>query len=148
MSADAGYASTPLARKLGVKAGAHLWLVAAPPGWRVPDLPDGATQATTELPPERPGDVVLAFSRDAAALRAALDALPAAMTLSGRLWLAWPRRAAGHQSDITESLIRELVLPLGLVDVKVAAIDRDWSGLCLMWRRTARAPSAAVSGRR
>jgi hypothetical protein len=48
--------------------------------------------------------------------------------------VAWPRRAAGHRSDITESIIRDQALPLGLVDVKVAAIDEDWSGLRLVWR--------------
>ena len=49
--------------------------------------------------------------------------------------MAWPRRAGGHQSDITENLLREHALPLGIVDTKVAAIDTDWSGLKFMWRR-------------
>ena len=53
---------------------------------------------------------------------------------AGALWVAWPRRAAGHRSDITDNVIREYVLPLGLVDVKVAAIDEDWSGLRVVWR--------------
>ncbi|HEX5287645.1 MAG TPA: hypothetical protein VFX25_02145, partial [Streptosporangiaceae bacterium] len=53
---------------------------------------------------------------------------------AGALWIAWPRRAAGHRSDITDNVIREYVLPLGLVDVKVAAIDEDWSGLRVVWR--------------
>jgi hypothetical protein len=50
------------------------------------------------------------------------------------LWVAWPRRAGGHRSDITDTVIREHALPMGLVDVKVAAIDEDWSGLRLVWR--------------
>ena len=54
---------------------------------------------------------------------------------AGSRWVAWPRRAGGHQSDITENLLREHALPLGIVDTKVAAIDTDWSGLKFMWRR-------------
>jgi hypothetical protein len=53
---------------------------------------------------------------------------------AGALWVAWPRRAGGHHSDITDNVIREQVLPLGVVDVKVAAIDDDWSGIRLVWR--------------
>ena len=53
---------------------------------------------------------------------------------AGALWVAWPRRAAGHRSDITDAVIREHALPIGLVDVKVAAIDDDWSGLRVVWR--------------
>lgn len=53
----------------------------------------------------------------------------------GALWLAWPRRAAGHDCDVTGDGIRQVVLPCGLVDVKVAAIDDDWSGLKVVWRR-------------
>ncbi len=54
---------------------------------------------------------------------------------AGALWIAWPRKAAGHASEVTENLIRDIALPTGLVDVKVAAIDDDWSGLKLVWRR-------------
>ena len=54
--------------------------------------------------------------------------------LAGAVWAAWPRRAGGHRSDITDNVIREYALPIGLVDVKVAAIDDDWSGLRLVWR--------------
>ena len=54
------------------------------------------------------------------------------------LWLLWPRRAAGHDSDVTENLLREVVLPTGLVDVKVAAVGEDWSGLRFVWRRELR----------
>jgi hypothetical protein len=57
---------------------------------------------------------------------------------AGAVWVAWPRKAAGHTSDILEQTIRDVALPLGLVDVKVAAIDRDWSGLRLVWRRELR----------
>jgi hypothetical protein len=52
----------------------------------------------------------------------------------GALWIAWPRRAGGHRSDITDNIVREQALPLGVVDVKIAAIDNDWSGMRLVWR--------------
>lgn len=60
--------------------------------------------------------------------------------------MAWPRRAAGHESDIRDSDIRDLALPLGVVDVKVAAVDEDWSGLRLMWRRELRGASPSRPG--
>ena len=56
----------------------------------------------------------------------------------GAIWLAWPRRAGGHDSDITDNVVRAHALPLGLVDVKVAAIDADWSALKLVWRKERR----------
>jgi hypothetical protein len=54
------------------------------------------------------------------------------------LWLVWPRRAAGHVSDVTDGLVREVVLRTGLVDVKVAAVGEDWSGLRFVWRKELR----------
>ena len=54
------------------------------------------------------------------------------------LWVAWPRRAGGHQSDLTDQVLREVLLPVGVVDVKVAALDGDWSGLKFVWRRANR----------
>lgn len=63
---------------------------------------------------------------------------------TGTLWVAWPRRAAGHCSDVTDSNIRANALPPGIVDVKVAAIDPDWSGERYVWRVSARRPHEAV----
>ena len=66
----------------------------------------------------------------------------------GALWVAWPRRAAGHQSDLTDTVVRREGLALGVVDVKVAAIDEDWSGLRFVWRppgrRGARHPACTA----
>jgi hypothetical protein len=84
------------------------------------------------------GDVVVAFHRTAAELAAGIEPLGQAIFPDRALWIAWPRRAGGHDSDITENGIRDLVLPIGLVDVKVAALDQDWSGLKLVWRRERR----------
>ena len=81
---------------------------------------------------------MIAFQRSAADLEAGIEGLGRAVFPDGAVWIAWPRRAAGHESDITENGIRDVVLPLGLVDVKVAAIDDNWSGLKLVWRRERR----------
>ena len=127
----AGYSGTPLWKKLGLKEGYRLTLVDAPDGWAVPDLPDGVAVGDR-------GDVVVAFHRAAAELESGIEELGRAIFPDGSLWIAWPRKAAGHDSDITENGIRGVVLPRGLVDVKVAAIDNDWSGLKIVWRRERR----------
>ena len=85
------------------------------------------------------GDVTVVFSRTYGELMAEAPVLVADLADAAMLWVAWPRRAAGHTSDITENGLRELFLPLGLVDVKVAALGEDWSGLKLVRRRENRA---------
>jgi hypothetical protein len=126
----AGYSGTPLAKKLGIKPGSSLALDRAPPGWAVPDLPEGVAPAADG----QPADVIVAFFREAAELPDRLPALARRIFPAGGLWLAWPRKAGGHSSDITENGLRDLALPLGVVDNKVAAIDEDWSGLRVVWR--------------
>jgi hypothetical protein len=81
-------------------------------------------------------DVLLAFVRTPGDLRP--ERWGARVFPAGAVWIAWPRKAAGHVSEVTEDGIRAAVLPLGLVDVKVAAIDHDWSGLKIVWRREKR----------
>jgi len=129
----AGYSGTPLFKKLGIKPGHRIALVDAPDRWAVPDLPEGV-----EIGAAEGADVVVAFQRSAAELAAAIEALGKAVYPDGAVWIAWPRRAGGHESDITENGIRDVVLPLGLVDTKVAALDDDWSGLKVVWRRERR----------
>ncbi len=126
----AGYSGTPLAKKLGIKPGTRLALDWAPPGWAVPELPGGVVAAADG----EPADVVVAFFREAAELPERLPALARRIFPAGALWLAWPRKAGGHVSDITENGLRGHALPLGIVDNKVAAIDEDWSGLRVVWR--------------
>lgn len=137
MSEPAGYSGTPLAKKLGVRAGDALLLVAGPPGWSVPDLP--AEVSITGEPhgagAEQSAEVIIAFHTELAMLRESIPALAPRIFPDGAIWAAWPRRAAGHESEIREQDIRDIALPLGLVDVKVAALDEDWSGLRLVWRR-------------
>ncbi len=138
----AGYSGTPLARKLGINDRQVLALLGAPAGWSVPELPAGVV-VRQSLRGNAP-DVAIAFCRSAAALRAGIDGWGKAIFPAASLWIAWPRRAAGHTTDLGDTLVREVVLPLGLVDVKVAAIDEDWSGLKVVWRRELRASDCPI----
>jgi hypothetical protein len=124
----AGYSATPLARKLGAKPGLEVVLRHAPQGWGI----DGVSPS--DVPVER-ADVVVAFYRNRASLEDDVALMPRELGKAASWWIAWPRKAGGHVSDITENLLRELVLPAGLVDVKVAALDDDWSGLKFVWRK-------------
>jgi hypothetical protein len=130
---DQGYSGTPLAKKLRIRPEHRVALLHPPEDWTVagiPGLPDGVEQADGVAD----ADVAVAFFRTAAELAAEADPLAAAVTGARCLWIAWPRRAAGHSSDISDNLLRELLLPTGLVDVKVAALGEDWSGLAFVRR--------------
>ena len=105
-------------------------LDSAPAGWVLQDPPSGLLAAG----PDGPADLIIAFFGTGEEMPARLPGLARRVYPAGALWVAWPRRAAGHDSDITDNTIRELALAIGLVDVKVAAIDEDWSGLRLVWR--------------
>jgi hypothetical protein len=126
---NAGYSGTPQLKKLGIVPGVRLDVVGAPDGWAFDSEPVGVQSSTGAA------DVILAFVRTADEVRAAIPALGERIRPVGALWIAWPRRAGGHLSDVTENLLRDVALPLGLVDVKVAALDTDWSGLKIVWRR-------------
>jgi hypothetical protein len=134
----AGYSGRSQAAKLGLKPEQRVHLDSAPPGWALADPPTGLAG------PDADGsaDVIVAFFTGAEDLAARIADLARRIYPAGALWVAWPRRAAGHRSDITENLIREHALPLGIVDVKVAAIDEDWSGLRLVWRTENRGTGA------
>ncbi|MDQ1721139.1 MAG: hypothetical protein QOI26_873 [Pseudonocardiales bacterium] len=125
----AGYSSTPQARKLGLKTGYRVRIDQPPAGWALDQPPDLLLVQETE-----PADVVVSFFRTATELEARLPALAAGIYPQGALWVAWPRRAGGHVSDISENIVRDQALPLGIVDVKVAALDNDWSALRFVWR--------------
>ncbi len=133
---SAGYSGTPPAKKLGVKEGAVLVLAGAPEGWSLPDLPAGVTVKPSS---RARFDVAVVFVRSAAELRRKAGSIARTTPDEGAVWMAWPRKAGGHDSDVTENLLRELLLPAGLVDVKVAAIDEDWSGLKFVRRKELRA---------
>ncbi len=138
----AGYSGTPLAKKLGVKDGHAVALVGAPEAWEIPDLQPGVRlrrQVGTDP------DVIIAFVRSRADLTQRSPRLVEALGPDASLWVAWPRKAGGHVSDVTEQSLRDELLPTGLVDTKVAALDADWSGLRFVWRREHR-PSKARPG--
>jgi hypothetical protein len=138
---SAGYSGTPLARKLGVKEGDTVLLIAAPEGWRIPDLPEAVEVRRAGEPVADPAAaVVVAFYRTAAEFARTAPDLARGLAPAAALWVAWPRRAGGHLSDIGDQLLREVLLPVGVVDVKVAALDQDWSGLKFVWRRQNRPP--------
>ena len=124
------YSGRPQAVKLGLKPGQRVGLHQPPRGWALADPPDGLAGPG----PDGQADVIVAFFTEAGDIAAQIGELGRLIYPAGALWVAWPRRAAGHRSDITENFIRDQALPIGLVDVKVAAIDNDWSGLRLVWR--------------
>jgi len=132
----AGYSGTPLYRKLGIKPGYTIALLGAPSGWSIAGLPeDVAVRSRASGSP----DVLVAFFAQRAKLERRLPDLLRILRSDASLWIAWPRRAAGHASDINENGLREIILPTGLVDTKVAALDDDWSGLKFVWRKERRA---------
>jgi hypothetical protein len=126
----AGYSGTPLAKKLGVVTGSRLALIDAPAG-TVEPLPTGVTVTTRA---QGKADVVVAFFVERAAFERRIDALGRMIFPAGGLWIAWPKRASGLATTMNEHVVREVALPLGLVDNKVCAIDETWSGLRLVWR--------------
>ncbi|MGI5399780.1 DUF3052 domain-containing protein [Streptomyces sp. CA-135486] len=121
-----GYSGTPLAKKIGIKPGQRVVLRHRPPGWAIPDLPEGVTVGERG---SRDADVTLAFYRTHGDVAAEAATLVEGLADRAMFWIAWPRKAGGHESDITENGLREVFLPLGVVDVKVAALGEDWSGL-------------------
>jgi hypothetical protein len=126
---ESGYSLTAQLRKLGFRDTTRWDVVGAPSGWTFEIEPDPAKRAEAG-----PVDVLVAFFPAAQLLEASIDELGERIRPAGALWVLWPRKAAGHESDMTENFIREVVLPRGLVDVKVAAVDHDWSGLKVVWR--------------
>lgn len=139
----AGYSGTPLPRKLGIRTGARVALLGAPshPRPGLGELPPGA-RLLARLAPDL--DVIVLAVDRLADLRRRLPAARAAMRPDGGLWVAWPKRASGVPTDVTEDLVRAEGLAAGLVDNKVCAIDATWSGLRLVVRVRDRPPRAEV----
>lgn len=134
----AGYSATPLWRKLGYRPGTRAWVAGAPAGYRrLLGLP-GEVRVSWIRRPERGLRFVHVFARESPSLRKALGTLRGTIAPDGVVWVSWPKKASGVPTDITESRIREIALPMGFVDVKVCAVDETWSGLKLMIRRTER----------
>lgn len=131
----AGYSGTPLARKLPLEPGMRVWFHAMPESVRV-EIGD---LAIIDLPgPIRGLDAAHIFTAERAELEHLLTELRHTIAPNGFVWVSWPKKASKVSTDITEDTIRELCLPLGLVDVKVCAVDQIWSGLKLMIRKDLR----------
>jgi len=125
----AGYSGTPLPRKIGIKDDHVVFLDGMPADVDLGDL--GAATVVRRLP--READVTLTFHLSYAELAARFPALIERTVVNGMIWVCWPKKSAqkalGLVSDLDENKVRDLGLSLGVVDVKVAAIDDTWSGL-------------------
>lgn len=137
VSGTAGYSGTPLPRKLGFKPGMRAALLRAPEGFdaTLGELPDGVV-VTPRLGGAK--DLVIVFVTERADLARRVEALRRAIAPDGMVWVAWPKKASKVPTDLTEDVVRDVVLPTGLVDVKVCAIDATWSGLKLVIRKELR----------
>lgn len=136
--ATAGYSGKPLAAKLGIKAGFRLSTVGAPEAYRellgpVPQSVRWLGRAAKHL------DCIHLFVTSAAALERQLPRQLARLESSGMLWVSWPKKASGVETDVSEDVIRGHALRSGLVDVKVCAVDDVWSALKLVVRLENRA---------
>ena len=131
-----GDSARPLWRKLSVDSSNEVLLIDAPRDWSIPGAPAEARIARErgQAGQTSRAATIVAFFAALAGVRESLPALAERIFPVGAVWIAWPRRADGRDSDIREQDIRELALALGLVDVKVAALDEHWSGLRLVWR--------------
>ena len=129
----AGYSGTPLARKLGIAAGDEVLLVGAPKDYREIVAPPEDVRFVARM--AKGTDVVHVFATERVRLEKAIRSALAKMKPDAVIWASWPKKSSKVPTDITEDTIREIVLPLGLVDVKVCAVDDVWSGLKLVMRR-------------
>lgn len=133
----AGYSGTPLPKKLGIKPPMHVAVIDAPAayadilGETVPGVSFGDR-------PTRTSDLVHVFCTDRDTLDRHLKALRALLAPAACIWVSWPKKSSKIPSSVTEDTIRELALPLGLVDVKVCAVSEVWSGLKLVVRKELR----------
>ena len=136
-AAPAGYSGTPLAKKLGIGAGARVYLAAAPPGYEdlLRPMPEGVRFVAAA---DANVDVAHVFATRRAALEPILRGLRARLRAEVPAWVSWPKKAAKLDTDLTEDVVRELALPMGFVDVKVCAVDATWSALKLVVRKALR----------
>jgi hypothetical protein len=135
----AGYSETPLPKKLGIREGYKIALINAPQTFaKVLGALPRAALIQSGLAGKVPFDVIVAFVTRREELQPQIASARRRMTPAAGLWVAWPKKASGVVTDVTENVIREVALPTGLVDNKVCAIDETWSGLRLVVRRELR----------
>jgi hypothetical protein len=139
---EAGYSGTPLPEKLGIKPGHRVLVLGGAPDGFLAEVEDAVVVHRTT---KQPANVIVLFVRSQAELVDRLPGARSAMVVDGGLWVAWPKKASGVVTDITEDVVREIALPSGMVDTKVAAIDDTWSGLKLVLRKEMR-PGRRTAG--
>ncbi len=134
MTRTAGYSGTPLVKKLGIKPGFRLKTRNAPNDYpaMIEPLPEGVN-ISSRL--KGPVDMWHVFSTSRKELEPLLPRCLEEIHADGMIWVSWPKKSSGLPSDLSEDIIRAIALPLGLVDVKVCAVDQVWSGLKLVVRR-------------
>ena len=132
-----GYSGAPLAKKLGIKEGQRIFIAGAPAGYRalLEPLPESVRFVSKS---DRTTSIVHVFLTRRAGLDETLARLRRTLRADAAVWISWPKRSAGIESDLTEDGIRNAALPLGFVDVKVCAVDEIWSGLKLVVRKELR----------
>jgi hypothetical protein len=133
----AGYSKRSLADKLGIKPGTKIIALGAPPNFArlLGPLPEGTSISSRMA---RPAGFVHQFVTKRSQLERAFPSIDAALVDDGMAWISWPKKASGIATDLTEDVVRAVGLPLGLVDVKVCAVDEVWSGLKFVRRKEKR----------
>lgn len=134
---SAGYSGTPLARKLSLRSGMRLWRSGMPSSVVSEIAAEGLELELLDRPQQKI-DAAHIFVSGREELERELDELFSLLNPSGFIWVSWPKKASNVPTDISEDVIRELALPMGLVDVKVCAVDAIWSGLKLVIRKELR----------
>lgn len=131
----AGYSGTPLVKKLGIKPGSRVFVSGSPADYRelVAPFPP---KATVSARLDNTVDIVHLFTTSKTELAKFLHDSRRKLRSDAAVWISWPKKASKVPTDITEDTIREVALPLGLVDIKVCAVDDVWSGLKLVIRKT------------
>ena len=129
-----GYSGTPLAKKLGIKDGSYVLTVNAPDDYRelLAPLPDAVTLSAE---PKTDVDLIHLFTNSRDELFDKLAGCVRLVKQNGSIWVSWYKKAAKLPTEITEDTVREAAFPLGLVDIKVCAVDEKWSGLKLVIRK-------------
>jgi len=134
----AGYSNTPLWKKLGYKPGMTAFVSGAPANYsQILELPREI--AVEWLPKPRAGvNLSHLYPQDFADLKRQLASVRKLMAVDGMVWISWPKKSSGRQSDVNEDVVRQAAFALGMVDIKVCAVDDTWSGLKLVIRKSER----------
>jgi hypothetical protein len=143
----AGYSGTPLVKKIGIKPGDRIVFRNHPPSFAkdLGELPAGVVKSARL---SGQADIIVYFTDKRAVLQKDFPALMKAQNTDGMIWIGWPKRASGKPTDLDENIVRDIGLDLGLVDVKVCAIDETWSGLKFVVRLENRKPAGVPKAKK